>query len=174
MVVGVSGCFGQDTNRIYINDDVELNETDEFSDIQETDMADELDDLGDEDINASETLELDMPVDGEAASEPAQSENIIVQSPLPNSTVSSPFEVEGMARVFEGTILVRVVNQDGKKVIPEQIVNVHSAEQGEFGAFRIKINYQFYATKEGVIEVFSQSAEDRSEINMVEIPVKFE
>lgn len=106
--------------------------------------------------------------------QPQTIKNIIVEKPLPNSTITSPFEIIGQARVFEGTVLVRVKNQNGATVIPAQIAAAHAKNADEFGAFKITLSYQFYNTKEGVIEVFSQSAADGSEINMVVIPVKFE
>ena len=162
-----AGCLGQDAIN-YTNDNID----------EQTDSV--LDDVDIEESAEADDAEVDssgvgvVDVDDEIVSEPAKSENIIVETPLPNSSVTSPFEVSGQARVFEGTVLVRVVNQDGKIVVPEQIVNAHANEQGEFGAFKININYVFYATKEGIVEVFSQSAENGEEINMVEVPIKFE
>ncbi|NQU77518.1 hypothetical protein HQ544_02360 [Candidatus Falkowbacteria bacterium] len=146
------------------------------------------DDLGNQDNpdndipNDTDTDEDGPPADlgdGEEDDEDSQTANpetgnIIVESPTPDETVTSPFEITGQAKVFEGTVLVRLRNQDGKIVVPVQIVNVHAEEAGEFGSFKIKINYQFYATKEGTVEVYSEDARDGSEINMVEVPVKFE
>jgi len=183
LTFGLTACLDQ-TSQVYTPVDTEtptdddiIVDQDDQKDSEDNDLSNSEHEQADIDDDSDET-ELDDSDEEETAdadeTQPAQSENIIVETPLPSSTVTSPFEISGQARVFEGTILVRVKNQDGKIVIPTQIVTAHGADAGEFGDWKIKVNYQFYATKEGIIEVFSESAKDGSEINMVEVPVKFE
>lgn len=166
---------------IIIDDDVADDDSDSAVDESITDDTDsdfsdseDLDDAGVINDSSDSSDSSDSPV-----SAPTQTANIIVETPAPGEVLTSPFLVSGQANVFEGAVLIRIRNQDGKIVIPEPgtaglIVTARSSEVGEFGPFKIKINYQFHATKEGTVEVFSQSAIDGSEINMVEVPVKFD
>ena len=101
-----------------------------------------------------------------------QTANITVKNPAPNQQLSSPFKVEGQARVFENQINIRVKSKDGRTLITESAI-VNSPEVGQWGDFSIEISYDFNLTKEGFIEVYSTSAKDGSEENLVSIPVKF-
>jgi len=179
LVIGLSACGGNDRvisideedNTPPVEDDtVDDGDQAELDDEDTPDDTDEPDDTSDVD---SEEPDLDEEDDNTGATNP-QTGNIRVETPASGETVTSPFEVTGEANVFEGTVLVRIRNQDGKIVVPELVVTARPEEVGEFGPFKIKINYQFHATKEGTVEVFSQDAKDGTEINMVEIPVKFD
>lgn len=99
--------------------------------------------------------------------------NILVDEPLPGATVSSPFTVSGEARVFEGTVLIQVTNINGEVLIDE-LATAHAPDVGKFGSFKITLSFQFSSTKDGFVEVFSESARDGSRENLVKIPVKFE
>jgi putative hemolysin len=101
-----------------------------------------------------------------------QTKNIIVKNPVANAKLTSPFKVEGTARVFENQVNVRVKGKDGKVLIQEPVI-VKSPEPGEWGDFSITLSYDFNLTKEGTVEVYSISAKDGSEENLVGIPVKF-
>lgn len=142
----------------------------------ETKELDEPQELADTDVEkpASGTSDTDTQKNSQTTSEPQSNENIIVEEPLPNSTVTSPFIVKGQARVLDGTVLIRAKNKTGIIVIPTQVATTHINKADEFGPFKITLGYQFYATREGTIEVFSQSPVDGSEINMVAVPVRFE
>ncbi|MFA5187926.1 MAG: Gmad2 immunoglobulin-like domain-containing protein [Patescibacteria group bacterium] len=99
-------------------------------------------------------------------------QNIEVTNPLVNQQLVSPFKVEGRARVFENQVNVRVKGKDGKVLIQEATI-VKSPEVGQWGDFSLDISYDFTLTKEGFVEVYSTSAKDGSEENLVSIPVKF-
>jgi len=98
--------------------------------------------------------------------------NIEVLNPIPNQQLTSPFNVEGRARVFENQINVRVKGKDNKTLIQESAI-VKSPEAGQWGDFSLTISYDFTLTKEGSVEVYSVSAKDGSEQNLVSVPVKF-
>ncbi|MBU4332411.1 Gmad2 immunoglobulin-like domain-containing protein [Patescibacteria group bacterium] len=179
LTVAVSGCLNQES-KVYTSDGVEKSQKtseetpEETADDEEVGQGPEDSTIGEADEASEQLSEPDESVDQEESPEPVASENIVVEAPLPHATLTSPFEVRGQARVFEGTVLIRVKNQYGGVVIPEQVATAHATEAGEFGPFKITLSYQFHATKEGVIEVFNQSAKDGSEENIVVIPVKFE
>lgn len=99
--------------------------------------------------------------------------NILVDEPQPDTTLSSPFTVSGEARVFENNVRVQVTNLSGDVLIDE-FATAHAPDVGQFGPFEITLSYQFSATKEGYVEVFSESARDGSRENLVKIPVQFE
>lgn len=99
--------------------------------------------------------------------------NILVDTPEQGDVLSSPFVVSGEARVFENVLIVQVTNQTGKALIKET-VKAHPADVGQFGPFKITLSYSFSQTKEGFVEVYSESARDGSKQNLVKIPVKFE
>lgn len=99
-------------------------------------------------------------------------QNIEVSNPTPNQQLISPFKVEGRARVFENQVNIRVKSKDNNTLIAESVI-VKSPEVGQWGDFSIEISYDFSVTKEGFVEVYSTSAKDGSEENLVSIPVKF-
>ncbi len=100
-------------------------------------------------------------------------ENIRVTSPKPNDKLTSPFVVVGEARVFENVVNVRVTNTKGEAFINETAY-AKAPDAGQFGPFSINLSYKFKNTKEGFVEVYSKSAKDGSEQDLVRIPVIFE
>lgn len=100
-------------------------------------------------------------------------ENIRVKAPALDAAVSSPFIVAGEARVFENVVHVRVTNAKGEAFINETAY-AKAKEPGEFGAFAINLTYKFKNTKEGFVEVYSTSAKDGSEENLIRVPVTFQ
>jgi putative hemolysin len=95
--------------------------------------------------------------------------NIKLLAPISDQQLSSPFVVKGTARVFENKIYVRVIGRNDNVLI-EESTDVKSADMGDFS---IDINYEFDLTKAGKVEVYSKSAKDGAEENLVSIPVKF-
>lgn len=101
----------------------------------------------------------------------AEEPNIVVFNPKENAKVSSPFDLEGKARVFENVVSIRLKDEDGK-ILYEGITNAQSPDMGKFGLFQEEITYATAQVK-GTLEVFESSAKDGSDINKVIIPVKF-
>ena len=99
--------------------------------------------------------------------------NIVVFSPKQGDTVSSPLKVQGEARVFEGTVNLRLKEKDGEVLI-EDFTTAQSPEMGQFGPFEKELPYSQPAKAEGILEVFQISAKDGSEIDKVIISLKFE
>ena len=111
------------------------------------------------------------PIPIENQSQTVEEANIIISSPTENATVSSPFNVEGKARVFENVVSIKLEDKNGK-ILFQGATNAQSPEMGQYGPFRKEIKYTTSQT-EGILEVFESSAKDGSEINKVIIPVKF-
>lgn len=107
------------------------------------------------------------------SSTPTQNKNIIVTTPTSDQTVNSPFLVTGQAKVFEGTINLRIKKPSGDILIQE-IATAHALEVGDWGNFSVNLHYAFQSTKEGMLEVYSIDAATGQEENLVGIPLKFE
>lgn len=117
--------------------------------------------------------ELSDASEGMEMEEAPGESNIVVSSPLEGGLLTTPMTVSGTARAFENTVNVDVKNARGDVVISE-VVNVHGADVGQFGEFSVNIHFQFSGTKEGSVEVYSISAKDGSQQDLVSIPVKFD
>jgi hypothetical protein len=104
-------------------------------------------------------------------SQPITEASIVVFIPKENATVSSPFDIEGKARVFENMVSIRLKDKIGK-ILFQGTTDAQSPDMGEFGLFQTEIKYATSQT-EGTLEVFEASAKDGSDINKVIIPVKF-
>lgn len=98
--------------------------------------------------------------------------NIVVFSPQEGDEVGLPLKVQGKARVFEGTVNLRLKEKDGE-VLVEDITMAKSPEMGQFGPFEKELLYSQPAKAEGILEVFQISAKDGSEIDKVVIPIRF-
>ena len=102
---------------------------------------------------------------------PLRSNNILVESPLQNTQISNPVTVRGEARTFENTVIIRLVQDDGR-VLAEDFTTADAKDIGQFGAFEIQLFYSAPTQNSGKIEVFQYSAKDGSEIDKVLIPVR--
>jgi hypothetical protein len=101
-----------------------------------------------------------------------EEKNITIASPTPDTEISSPVEVSGLARVFENQLNVRLKNQKNQ-VLAEKSVYANSPDTGQFGPYQVSLDYQNPGTEIGIIEAFDYSAKDGSEIDKVIVPVKF-
>jgi len=82
--------------------------------------------------------------------------NVVVSSLIPNQELPNPFVVFGRGRVFEGAVLTDAL------------------DIGTFGNFRVRAFLRALPEgSTGTVEVFTYSARDGSEQDMVRVPVKF-
>jgi len=88
-----------------------------------------------------------------------------------NQTVYSPLTISGQATAFENNLIVELRNSDHETLVKE-FTTIKSSKVGEMGDYSITLNFDFKNTKEGFVAVYEQG-EDGSELNLVEIPVKF-
>lgn len=96
--------------------------------------------------------------------------NIIISSPLPNTTVSLPIVIKGTARVFENQFQYRVLSSG--KVVASGSAYAQSKDTGEYGPFTITIS-GLSGTGSGnlSVELFDNSAKDGSEQDLVKLPL---
>lgn len=99
-------------------------------------------------------------------------QNIIVAEPVAGDVVGFPLTIIGQARVFEAVFQYRVIDDMGV-VLAEGHAMADASDVGEFGSFAVSVHYDKPTVARGVVEVFSLSAKDGSEQDMVRIPVVF-
>ena len=93
---------------------------------------------------------------------------IFVESPTVGEEVRSPLRIRGTANAFEATFMVNVTDWDGRIVV-EQFVTATSGS-GERGTFDVTIPFEVDRPG-GALIVFERSAEDGSQLHVVEIPL---
>ncbi|MFH1175675.1 MAG: Gmad2 immunoglobulin-like domain-containing protein [bacterium] len=111
--------------------------------------------------------------ENENADETEEESNIIVSYPEPGDQVSFPFRVEGMARVFESTLMIELKDKNGN-VIFDSFAMANSPDMGQFGPFEKEIDFLTNAPEKEdvVLEVFWYSPKDGSRLDMRSIPLK--
>jgi hypothetical protein len=97
---------------------------------------------------------------------------IKLRSPQKDQVLKSPFLVGGEARVPGNVVYVRVRNQNGDVVISEQ-ARVQG-ELGELGPFGVLLTFQFQATDQGFVEVYSIDPNTNKEIEFSTVEVNFD
>jgi LysM repeat protein len=99
------------------------------------------------------------PVPSPTVPPPAVQEAIIINSPAPDATISSPVTVTGWGSGFENTLAVRILNENGT-VIGEGFVMV-DADFGQYGPFTGTVTYTTPGTSQlGRVQVFGISPRD--------------
>jgi len=101
----------------------------------------------------------------------AESDRIRIYEPANNETVSSPFILRGEARTFENNVRFRLKDSEGNILVDS--FTTAAGEMGTFGSFEAEVSFGLLSGKEGMLEIFEESAEGGSEIGRVSIPVRF-
>ena len=103
----------------------------------------------------------------------SDSQELIISTPRPGDTITTPIKINGLVRAFENRVGMRLKNQDGVVVRETKF----TAKQGEIGTYiSLGVDFTFAqpaVPQDGTFEIFTFSARDGSEINKVIIPVKF-
>lgn len=115
----------------------------------------------------SPSKHVDRPPDGE----PPSSDNgaITLESPVAGAAVTSPVAISGTADVFEATVSIRILDAGGNEIA--RIFTTATCGTGCRGDYRESVEFQVDAEQSGTIEVFEESAEDGSAINVVSVRV---
>jgi len=93
---------------------------------------------------------------------------IFVESPGAGGVLPDPFVLSGTASVYEGSFTAQLTDDSGRRVVRVSVQASRGAPAR--GAFRQTVVYSTSATH-GTLTVYSESAEDGSRQNVVEIPV---
>jgi hypothetical protein len=101
----------------------------------------------------------------------SESRNILSYYPWPGDTIDNPVEINGLAIAFEGTVNIRVKDDDGHTLAETTL----QAESGtERSSFKGKVEYDKSDSKKGFVEIYTLSAKDGEEQDKVSIPVNFQ
>ena len=95
---------------------------------------------------------------------------ILVESPVPGQTVTSPVRLSGSANVFEAQFNSQVRSAKGK-VLAEKPVKATSGS-GTRGTFSAKLRFDVTRSTKGTVSVFDISEKDGSIVDRVDIPVR--
>lgn len=102
----------------------------------------------------------------------SQSQNIRVFEPCPNQEIGMPVRIRGDARVFEAAFSYRILDEDGTVLIEGHDM-ANALDVGLFGPFDLSVGYPKPKGKTGIVEVFSYSAKDGSQIDTASVPIRF-
>jgi LysM repeat protein len=101
------------------------------------------------------------------------STNIVVFNPLPGTIIREGQNLRGFARAFEGTILYRIIDQNGRIVTKESPIQT-TAGAPAYGSFSTSITFdQQPTTPSGELWVYTRSPRDGSVQDFVSLPVLF-
>lgn len=95
---------------------------------------------------------------------------ILVESPVPGETVTSPLEVTGIANTFEANVQYSMTGGDG--LIVDEGFTTATAGNGTWGDFTFTTTFEIPRPGLGAIIVFQESAEDGSRTDAYEVPVR--
>jgi Immunoglobulin-like domain of bacterial spore germination/Sporulation and spore germination len=94
---------------------------------------------------------------------------ILVESPGIGERVSSPVRISGSANVFEATVSIAILDQQGRTVA--STFTTATCGTGCRGTYSTDVAYDVGTTQPGTVRVYEVSAMDGSPINVVDIPV---
>jgi hypothetical protein len=94
---------------------------------------------------------------------------ILVESPEIGERVSSPVRISGSANVFEATVSIAILDQQGRTVA--STFAMATCGTGCRGTYSTDVVYDVGTTQPGTVRVYEVSAMDGSPIHVVDIPV---
>lgn len=97
--------------------------------------------------------------------------NIIINQPLSNDVVSSPLKVSGRARVFEASVSYRL--KDANDILLKEGFTTASEGAPGWGLYEINIEFDTPSTPTGWLELYTQSAKDGSDQDLIRMPLTF-
>jgi hypothetical protein len=118
-------------------------------------------------IQSIDGTTVDPPVGRLAIEE--STPQILVESPLPGDTVTSPIALRGTANVFEATVSIEVRDATGKVIL--ETFTTATSGTGTRGTFGTELDVPSDAGPITVV-AFEASAEDGSPLHVVELPLR--
>ena len=94
---------------------------------------------------------------------------ILVESPLPDAPVASPFRVTGTANTFEASLFVDILDRDGN-TLSHKLVTATSGS-GTRGTFDAEVSFDSADSQPGTLYAYESSAEDGRPIHEVRVPL---
>ncbi len=102
----------------------------------------------------------------------AESNWLKVFNPAPGASVSTSFALEGVANVFEGTVLYELQDSEGQELDS----GFTTGAMGDWGHFEatVSVPEEVVAGEELLLLIYTRSAKDGSIENLIEIPLEKE
>ncbi len=97
-------------------------------------------------------------------------QNILVVSPEPKSTVTSPLIVTGFGRTFEQTFAWRIKDSEGT-VVATGFGMTRAESMGQFGPFSFEVFLPALTSQSFTLQVYESSAKDGSDQSVVTVPL---
>ncbi|MDH4170752.1 MAG: GerMN domain-containing protein [Acidimicrobiia bacterium] len=123
----------------------------------------DVDALGSHGIDVSSGLDRDGFTDVRA--------HIMVETPTPGAVVGDRLVIEGESNTFEANVLWVVT--DGEGLIVAEGNTTADGGNGTWGRFETVVELPADLSGRGAVIVFDESAEDGSQVDVVEYPVEF-
>lgn len=95
---------------------------------------------------------------------------ILVESPAVGEEVHPPLRIVGTANTFEATFMVALLDADGRELARDFVTATSGS--GQRGTFDKELPFTAEGSFDGTVKVWEASAEDGSEIHVVQIPVR--
>lgn len=95
---------------------------------------------------------------------------ILVESPTPGATISSPLTVEGYANTFEATVRYDITDGDG--LIVADGFTTGTAGNGFWGPFEFTTEFEPQSSGFGAVIVFQDDADTGQPRDIYEVPVR--
>jgi germination protein M len=95
---------------------------------------------------------------------------ILVESPVPGATVTSPLEVSGIANTFEANVQYSMTDGDG--LIVDEGFTTASAGNGVWGDFSLTTSFAVPRAGLGAVIVFQEDAATGDQADVYEVPVR--
>lgn len=95
---------------------------------------------------------------------------IRVESPQASSVISSPLKVSGQANVFEGKVVIKIIDSFGKVLGQGETVACMGYDACPYSA---TINFNSTQSKAGILQVYNPSGVDGSPKYLQQILVRF-
>lgn len=99
---------------------------------------------------------------------------IVIESPYPGELVTSPLVVTGFSRTFEATVVYVVTIPPSDEIVDEGFTTAAQPDVDKFGPWDFTVNFDPEVAGFGAIIAFEESAQDGSQINIYEVPVRME
>ena len=97
---------------------------------------------------------------------------ILLESPAVGETVRDPLRIVGTSNTFEATFMVALLDASGRELARDFVTATSGS--GERGTFDKELPFGAEVPFAGTVKVWEASAEDGSEIHVVEVPVQVE
>jgi len=115
-------------------------------------------------------VSLDGPLDRSLFA--AETPFILLETPAPGDVVKGNARIAGISSTFENNVRIRIVGADNH-ALADTFTTAKAGPIGAWSPFDAMVPFTAGSNQSGKVVVFENSPKDGSEINVVEVPVRF-